>query len=51
MVEHKDDGSIARYNAKLLAEEFTQTYVVGYLEIFALIAKMDNCQGETILCN
>lgn len=36
------DGSLERYKARLVAKGFTQTYSVGYLKTFALVAKLSS---------
>ena len=40
-VKYKADGSLERYKARLVAKGYTQTYGIGYLETFALVAKMN----------
>ncbi|XP_070057489.1 uncharacterized protein [Nicotiana tomentosiformis] len=36
------NGSLERYKARLVAKGFTQTYSVGYLKTFALVAKLSS---------
>ncbi|BBG98997.1 hypothetical protein Prudu_008549 [Prunus dulcis] len=40
-LKHKDDSSIDRYKDRLVANGYTQTYRVDYLETFALVAKLN----------
>ena len=40
-LKYKDDDSLERYKARLVATEYTQTYGVDYQETFALVAKMN----------
>lgn len=40
-VKQKEDGSIEKYKAKLVAKEYTQTYSVDYQETFLLVIKIN----------
>lgn len=44
MIKHKPNGSIDRYKARLVAQGFTQTYGIDYLETFASVAKINTIQ-------
>ncbi|KAL6323803.1 hypothetical protein AAG906_003424 [Vitis piasezkii] len=39
--KYKPDGTLERYKVRLVAKGFTQTYGIGYLETFALVAKLN----------
>ena len=39
-IKTHSDGSIARYKARLVAQEFSQEYGLNYEETFALVAKI-----------
>jgi hypothetical protein len=41
-IAYKADGPMQRYKAKLVAKGFTQTYGIGYEEIFAPVVKMNS---------
>lgn len=41
IIKYKSDGSLERYQSRLVAERFTQTHGIGYLETFALVAKLN----------
>lgn len=40
-IKHKVDGSIERYNARLVANGYTQTYGIDYQEAFSSVAKLN----------
>lgn len=42
------DGSIERHKARLVAQEFTQTYAVDYKETFASIAQNEYSEGAIV---
>ena len=42
IVKYKYDGSLEWYKARLVANGFTQTYGIDYLEIFAPVAKLNS---------
>lgn len=39
-VKYKSDGTVKRYNARLVVNGYTQTYEIDYQETFASVAKM-----------
>ena len=39
-VKHDNNGSIGRYNARLVAKDHTQTHGIDYEERFFLVAEM-----------
>ena len=41
-VKQNANDTINRYNARLVAKGFIQTYGIDYLEIFAFVAKMNS---------
>ena len=40
-MQYKFDGSLERYKARLVVKGYTQTCVINYHEMFALVAKMN----------
>ena len=40
-IKHKADGSIERYKARLVVEEYTQTHGIDYQQIFSPVAKLN----------
>ena len=43
-MKYKEDGSIERYNARLLAKWYTQIYGIDYIEKSAPVAKINTVQ-------
>lgn len=41
-VNHKVDGSVEQYKAKLVAKGLTQTYEIDYEEIFSPVPKINS---------
>jgi len=40
-IKHKTDGSIERYEARLVAKGYTHTYRIDYQKTFSLVAKLN----------
>ncbi|RDX64345.1 hypothetical protein CR513_57108, partial [Mucuna pruriens] len=47
-VKCKFDGTLERYNARLVAKGYTKTYGIDYEEKFVLVAKMNTIEKPTL---
>lgn len=45
-IKYKAKGSIERYKSRLVANKYTQTYDIDYLEIFTPVAKIDTIRVQ-----
>lgn len=41
MMKYKVDRTVERYKVRLVAKEFTQTYGIDYMEMFAFVVKLN----------
>jgi hypothetical protein len=48
-VKHNADGSMSRYNARLVAKGYAQTYDIDYEEIYSPVAKMTTVRAIIVM--
>jgi hypothetical protein len=48
-VKHNVDGSVSRYNTRLVAKGYAQTYGINYEETYNLVAKMTTIRAIIVM--